>query len=89
MTAVRWILHESGWLLPTSGAPAARLEVDGKAVVSISWTRKKSLTFEGADVGADSLITVPYTVLEELVWRAQRWHWRPSGTLGVTTGRHK
>ena len=91
MTTVRWILHESGWLMPTNGAPSARLDIDlggGRSLThaSITWTRNKALVFEFED-GQNQF--VPVSVLEELVWRAQRWHWRPSATTAATTGRHK
>lgn len=90
----RWILHESGWLFPTDGAPAARLEVAGLPVISITWTARKALCFEGTgeedgDTYVERLI-VPFEVLRELVWRSERWHWRRPGPSPTTTaGRHK
>jgi hypothetical protein len=90
MTNARWVLYESdgsvGWYLPSDGAPSAKYKFpDGDTLVSVSWMRSKKLFFEGGSVDG---IAMPFSVLEELVKRGQRWHWRPS-SAATRVARHK
>jgi hypothetical protein len=78
---IRWVSHESGWQLPSNGAPSARLVVDTVVVVTVLWLRNRILTFEG-EFGE---VAMPILVLEELVRRARHWSWR-TGELSRTTG---
>jgi hypothetical protein len=82
VTNVRWVAHESGWLFPSNGAPAART-ADGS--VDVGWSRSRALTIEHI---SETIVAIPFVVLEELVRRGQRWHWRPS-SAAMKAMRHK